>query len=68
MEFLKDQNVLYLKKLGIQKHFSNVHEMIRPTEKVEKAVDNNLFVGWIFTDLRKAFYTVDHDIFFHMST
>ena len=45
MEFLKDQNVLYLEKLGIQKHFSNVHEMIRPTEKVEKAVDNNLFVG-----------------------
>ena len=45
MEFLKDQNVLHLKKLGIQKHFSAVHEMIRPTEKVEKAVDNNFFVG-----------------------
>lgn len=53
-------------KMGIQKNFSTVQEMIRPIKKIEKAADNNLFLGWIFTDLQKAFDTVDHDIFLHI--
>ena len=57
MQFLNEHTVLY------QKQFSTTHAMIKLIEDIEKSLDNKESVCAVFTDLQKAFDTVDHNIF-----
>ena len=45
--------------------FCTGHAVINVTEKIEKAIDNKMFVCRVFVDLHKAFDTVDQNILIH---
>lgn len=66
--FLNEQKVLY-KKIYISKKFYTAHAVISLAEKIEKAIDNKLFVCGVFVEVQKTFDTVDHNILvYHWST
>ena len=59
----------YIKKNDISKKFYTAHVVISLAEKIEKAIDNKLFVCGVFVDVQKTFDTVNHNILvYHWST
>ena len=62
MKFLTEQKILYLKQFGFRKNFSTAHAIINLIDSIENAFDKSKFACGDFTDLKKAFDTVDHEI------
>ena len=62
MKFLTEQKILNLKQFGFRKYFSTAHAIISLIDSIENAFDKNKFACGVFIDLKKAFYTVDHEI------
>ena len=58
MKFLTEQKILNLKQFGFLKNFA----IINLIDSIENAFDKNKFARWVFTHLKKAFDTVDHEI------
>ena len=44
------------------KNFSTVHAIINLIDSIDNAFDQNKYACGVFTDLKKAFDTVDHEI------
>ena len=57
-----NKNFFYCKQYGFCKGLSTVHAIINLTDNIESAIDNKQFVCAVFTDLQKAFHTVDCNI------
>ena len=55
----------HLDKIIEKLMFCTGHAVINVTEKIEKAIDNKMFVCRVFVDLHKAFDTVDQNILIH---
>ena len=60
--FLEKQKSIYIKQYGFRKNHSTIHALIKLTEHVKQALDNNEFACGVFIDLKKAFDTVSHNI------
>ena len=60
--FLQLNNILYNYKFGFRYSHSINHALISLTEMIKNTLDNKRFGCGIFLDLRKAFYTVNHEI------
>ena len=58
MKFLTELKILNLKQFGFLKNFV----IINLIDSIENAFDKNKFARGVFTDLKKAFDTVDHEI------
>ena len=55
----------HLDKIIEKLMFCTGHAVISVIEKIEKAIDNKMFVCGVFVDLHKAFDTVDQNILIH---
>ena len=72
MKFLNEQKILYLSlasgrffPLPMQWNIDNVIDKIKYIiDNIKNAFDKNRFPCRVFVDLKKAFYTVDHQILF----
>ena len=60
--FLDKYDCLYKFQFGFRKKYSTNHALIKITETIRKALDDNQFACGIFIDLQKAFDTVNHSI------
>ena len=58
MKFLTEQKILNLKQFSFLKNFA----IINLIDSIENAFDKNKFVRGVFTHLKKAFDTVDHEM------
>ena len=54
--------LLYRKNLGFQEKHSTEHAIMRHVDQINCSFEKNLYTLGIFTDLSKAFDTVDHKI------
>ena len=61
-DFLVRYKCLYKLQFGFRKKFSTKHALIKITEAVRMALDENKAACGIFIDLQKAFDTVNHSI------
>ena len=61
--FLMEHNILYQNQFGFRKNNSTVYALAQITEMIKVSIDNRKFGCGIFVDLRKAFDTVNHEIF-----
>ena len=50
------------------KGFSTAHAIINLIDNIESAIDDKQFVSEVFTDLQKAFDTIDHNILLEKNT
>ena len=62
-EFLKVDNILTSSQTTFRKLYSTATSLISSTDHWQENIDNNQMNLTIFLDLRKAFETVDHNIF-----
>ena len=60
--FLDKFKILYKYQFGFRTNHSTSHALIDITEYIYNALDKGHFVFGIYTDLKKAFDTVNHDI------
>ena len=60
--FLDYNNIIYDLQLGFIQQYSTSHALINITENIRKALDDGNIDCRVFTDLKKAFDTVDHQI------
>ena len=58
--FLNNNNVIYNLQFGFRQEYSTSHALINITEYIRKALDDGNISCGVFTDLKKASYTVDH--------
>ena len=61
---LESHNILYPLQFGCRQKCSTNHALIQITESMRNSTDNNEFGCDIFINLKKAFDTADHSIFF----
>ena len=61
-KFLDKFDCLYKKQFRCRNAHLTNHALIRMTEEVRKALDNNEFTFGVFLDFKKAFDTVNHKI------
>ena len=59
---LAKQNSLYEKQFGFRNNCSTMHALTELTEKIRRACDYGQFAWGVFSDLQKAFDTVNHNI------
>ena len=62
LNFLKNQNILYLSQFGFRENHSSYMAILTLLDQIIKAIDNNKFAIGIFIDFAKAFDTVNHQI------
>ena len=62
MKFWTEQKILYLKQFRYRKNFCAAHAIINLIDCIENAFDQNKFACGVFIDLKKASYTVDHEV------
>ena len=62
IRFLEDNKIIYYKQFGFRRNLSTAHVIITIIENVQSALDNNKFACGVFSDLEKAFDSVDHNI------
>ena len=60
---LSDNNILYRKQFGFQEKHSTEHAIMQLVDQVNCSFEKKPYTLGIFTDLSKAFDTVDHKIF-----
>ena len=60
--FLEDNKSIYSLQFGFRKKHSADDALIKITETIRNALDNNKIACGIYVDLQKAFDTVNHDI------
>ena len=61
-DFLELHNVIHPLQFGFRKKHSTAHALTSLTEKIKQTVDDSRFGCGIFTDMKKAFDTVNHSI------
>ena len=62
MDFITNKNILYKFQSGFRKFHSTDSRLSHLQDKVAKEFDSGLLTGMIFSDLQKAFDTIDHKI------
>ena len=60
--FIEENRLLYQAQYGFRKSHSTQHAILDITNTIRTNVDKRLFSCGIFTDLKKAFDTVNHGI------
>ena len=60
--FLNNSNCLYESQFGFRHKHSTSHTLVKISEQIQKAIDNGQVACGVFTDLQKAFDTVNHEI------
>ena len=60
--FLEQRKVFYAFQFGFRLNISTNNALMSMTENTQTHLDKNELTAGVFIDLRKAFYTVDHDI------
>ena len=60
--FLEAHNILFDNQFGYWKNNLTTHALIQITDLIKKSIDKGKYGCGIFTDLRKAFDTVNHEI------
>ena len=60
--FLDKYDILYNSQYGFRENCSTEHALIDIVNQIQSNFDMRLFSCGIFIDLKKAFYTVDHEI------
>ena len=61
-DFFDDNNLFYKYQFCFRKGHSIRHAIITLVERVSKALDTGTYVVGVFSDLKKAFDTIDHGI------
>ena len=61
-QFLKKHSVIHKSQYGFQKSISTEYAVLDKVSNAFENINQNLFTGLIFLDLRKAFDTVSHSI------
>lgn len=61
-EYLKEHNLLYSHQYGFREKHSTAMALVQLIDRFSRALDNNEFTIGVFTDLSKAFDTVDHSL------
>ena len=62
MALFKKHQVLYPHQFGFQGKIFTSHSMLDLTTTAHDNIDNNLHIGLVFIDFKKAFETVCHKI------
>ena len=63
--FLIKYKILFKKLFEFKNNHFTIHTlMIRPVDLIQNHLDSDYFVCEIFTDFKKAFDTINHDILF----
>ncbi len=62
VRFLDKHNLITITQSGFRKLHSTVTALLNVTDKWLRNIDNGLVTGVVFTDLHKAFNTVDINI------
>ena len=65
--FLEKHSVLFEKQYGFRAKMSTNHALIDITNKIQEACNKGSFACGVFLDFKKAFDTVNHNIFLHKS-
>ena len=60
--FLTEFKCLHNLQFGFRAKHSTIHTLIKLTNEIQTAIDNNNFACGVFIDLQKAFDTVNHTI------
>ena len=63
--FLDINNLIYSLRFGFQPKYSTINALINLTESIRQTLDRGSFGFFIFADLQKAFYMVDHKNLLH---
>ena len=63
--FLDINNLIYSPRFGFQPKHSTINALINLTESIRQTLDRDSFGFFIFADLQKAFYMVDHKNLLH---
>ena len=62
LDFIMENNILYDKQFGFRKGHSTSHAILTMVNKVSKSLDEEIIVGGIYLDIRKAFDSISHQI------
>ena len=62
MKILEEYNYFYDFQCGFRLNFLINTELMSIIESIQNKLDQNEYAADVFVDLKKAFYTVDHDI------
>ena len=61
-KYLKDQNILYDKRVGFRTGHSTEHAIAQLIDQIYETFEKNEYTLGVFIDLSKAFDTADHSI------
>ena len=61
-DFLDKYKCIYNLQFGFRKKYSTDHALVKITETIRTALDNDKTACGVFIDLQKAFDTVNHNI------
>ena len=63
LKFLNKNNILYKYQFGLRKNHATTHALTEVTDNIYKSPDERNYIFGIYIDLKKAFDTVQHQIF-----